>query len=96
MLRPLLLLACLSATTAQEATLLPNASVSPHTPPSYTRLPDAAEPCCKPRPATWSGMLTLGGTPAHSLTLTLTLTLTLAPALAPTLTPTLTLTYPKP
>ena len=81
MLRALLLLACLSATTARTATLLPNASVSPSTPPSYTRLPDAAEPCCKPRPATWSGMLTLGGTPAHSLTLTLALTLALASTL---------------
>ena len=58
----LMLLVCFFATTVRTASLLPNVSVS-RTPPSYTRLPDVAEPCCKPRPATWTGMLTFGGKP---------------------------------
>ena len=58
-----LLLACLSTTPAHTASLLPNVSVSPA--PSYTRLPDVAEPCCKPRPATWTGMLHFSGEPVQ-------------------------------
>ena len=64
--KTIMLLACLSTTAPAQvsAGLLPNISVSTSAP-SYTRLPDVAEPCCKPRPATWTGMLTFDGKPVQ-------------------------------